>query len=147
MSSPVILGNQRQSWRLAGSPIRSLFFIYRSERGISTHGSEMYLGPCALGSSNWKSITEGLAWDQRAAEGNRRDVDPAACVFFAHKSQFFQQDATASGIAIPAFAGKLEGILRGLLCAHLHKSDVGNVGPFFAESEDACIQPVVQIAH
>jgi hypothetical protein len=68
----------------------AILFIYSRSEGFSMHGSEMYLGPCTHGESNWQTAKGLLAGDEAAAELNRGKVDPAILGIFSNKRQSFQ---------------------------------------------------------
>src|SRR5215472_10113280 len=121
----------------------ALLFIYRYARGFSTHGSEMYLGPCTGSRGNRSKLTQNEA----TAERDRGQVDPAIGGLFAHKDELFQQDPAAARILLPALAGGFKGCLDILLGPHFRDSHVRNVRPLFGVLKFFGIELSMQIAH
>src|SRR5215831_17994856 len=121
----------------------ALLFIYRYAIGFSTHGSEMYLGPCTGSRGNRPRLTRNEA----AAEKDRGEVDPAISGLFPHKDKLFQQDATTAGVLLPAVAGRFEGCMDILLSTHFCNGQVRDVRPLFRVLEFFDVELSMQIAH
>ncbi len=93
----------------------ALLLIYKGAGTFSTHGSEMYLGPCTSCGSNQRVNDSTLPRHKAPPKLNRRNIHPAIGRVLAHKREPFQEDATSTGVLLPTLAGDLEGGLSLLL--------------------------------